>query len=425
MTSTNTETSDFLEIYFQKCNDYSIKTPIPRLIKEYKELQNKEKIMKHLILNGNCVSMFEQRLHNIDVFPICDTLEIYSSVIVSLDLSCNAIGDSGANSLARMIRINQTLKLLKLSSNSITEKGAADLADALKENKSLCTLDISLNSIGDIGGIHFAEMLKENSGLRILNLSSCDLKTSAITLLAVVMKENKTLIELNLAKPLLHSRKEETIVHISEMFKSNSTLRVLDISYHRLADSGISILLKNLTVSKCITDLNLSGNAITISANLIARYFEHPYCALKRINLSANRIDSEGGIEISESLKKNRTITSIDLAFNNLDDESLVAISDCLLSWNHTVRELKIMDNKFDQSSIQSFDKLIRERNTPLILDITTYKTDNTWYWTKKVEPIFYEYGVDTKKEQIEEIEKTIMKCSVDEGVINNLFFSK
>ncbi|KAG2379315.1 hypothetical protein C9374_007454 [Naegleria lovaniensis] len=405
---------DFLELYLQKCSDYSIQKPCSRLIKEYSKLKEKGKRMRHLMLNGNCVSMFENRLQNLDIFAICDTLEILNtSFIVSCDLSFNNIGDSGANAIARMLKINTSIQHLSVKSNAITERGASDVAEALKENHSLKSFDFSYNSIEDKGGLKMAEMLKENSTLKFLNLNACDLKTSSITLLAIVVKAHPSLRELRIAKTIMNSKKEETVIHLSEIFKVNDRLRSLDLSFQSLSDSGVTVFFQGIMMCRTLTHLYLGANCITLSTDIIARFLENPNCALQHLDLSANRIDSDGGKQIARSLIKNKTLIHLDLTNNNIGDDVLTFLAKTLLSKNDVLKKLLIADNNFSQPSIQAFHALTKER-FDIEIDIYTYKTDETYYWTRKATPVKYEHNVDTKEEQITEIEHLLVSCFSD-----------
>ena len=284
------------------------------------------------------------------IFPICDTLEILrTGFIVSCDLSFNNIGDSGANSIARMLKINTSLQHLTLKSNSITERGASDISDSLKENRSLLSFDFSFNAIEDKGGLRMAEMLTENMNLKFLNLSSCDLKTSSLIKLAIVVSHHPTLQELRIAKTLAASKKEESMYHLSEIFKVNTTLRSLDMSFQSLSDSGVSVFFQGIKLCRTLTQLRLSANNITLSTDVIAKYLENPNCALMVLDLSANRIDDEGGVQIARSLIKNKTLKYLDMSSNTIGDESLEFLAKTLVSKNEVLTKLLIGGNKFNQ----------------------------------------------------------------------------
>ncbi|EFC43037.1 leucine-rich repeat-containing protein [Naegleria gruberi] len=410
--------SDFLELYLQKCSDYSISTPVTRLLKEYNAVKEKGKEMRHLILNGNCVSMFEKRLHNLDIFPICDTLEIlHTGFIVSCDLSYNNIGDSGANSIARMLKINSSIQHLSLRSNSISERGASDIADSLKENRNLLSFDFSYNAIEDKGGMKMADMLEENITLKFLNLSSCDLKTSSVIKLAISVRHHPSLQELRIGKTLCNSKKEESLQHLAEIFRVNTVIRSLDLSFQSISDSGINTFFQGIKLCRTLTHLRLGANCITMSVDVIAKYLENPNCAIQLLDLSANRIDSDGGIQIAKCLIKNKTLTYLDLSGNNIGDDSLTFLAKTLASKNEVLSKLFVAGNKFNQKSIKSFDDLAKERYD-LDVDIHTYKTDDIFYCTKKTIPETHQYGdIDTLPEQISEIERILVRAYTDSGL--------
>jgi Ran GTPase-activating protein (RanGAP) involved in mRNA processing and transport len=148
----------FLKLYLEKCEDYAVK-PKKRLVDELTALAKRDEMTSHLILNGNCVAQFSDRLTDIELFPLCEVLE-NDIHMVSLDMSYNIFGDQGAEAVNRMLQCNKVLKHLSLRSNQVHEKGAQDVAKSLTKNRALLSLDLSENEIGDKGGLAIAQALQ-------------------------------------------------------------------------------------------------------------------------------------------------------------------------------------------------------------------------------------------------------------------------
>jgi len=64
--------------------------------------------------------------------------------------------------------------------------------------------------------------------------------------------------------------------------------------------------------------------------------------------------------------------------------------------------------------SIKGFHELSKER-FDINVDIVTYKTDNTYYWTRRTIPAIYQHNVDTKKEQIDDVEALLLSGMIFE----------
>ena len=91
---------------------------------------------------------------------------IQEGALVSLDLSYNKLGESGAYEISKTLQTNLTLQRLFLHSNDIGVRGALSVAVVLCHNHTLEYLDISNNEILDDGAIAIAECLKTNRTLK-------------------------------------------------------------------------------------------------------------------------------------------------------------------------------------------------------------------------------------------------------------------
>ncbi len=139
----------------------------------------------------------------------------------------NIIGNTGAISLASVLKTNESIRKIDLSSSGISDAGAGALSRALCSNESVVGLNLSNilttpavmgwerhhhnkdNTIGDQGAAAFARALKENSTLRWLDLSDNQITAKGAALLAKALKSNHTLLWLKLkGNPIGHEGKE-------------------------------------------------------------------------------------------------------------------------------------------------------------------------------------------------------------------------
>ena len=73
--------------------------------------------------------------------------------------------------------------------------------------------------MGHVGGIQVAAMLQVNRTIQQLSLANTDLDTDCIIAMATVLQGNQSLQSINLSRPLLHSRLEESTIHLSRMLQ--------------------------------------------------------------------------------------------------------------------------------------------------------------------------------------------------------------
>ncbi len=86
-------------------------------------------------------------------------------------------------------------------------------------NTSVEHIVLDGNHVNRKGGIEIAAMLQVNKTLTHLSLTSSDLHTDAIIALATVLHGNKTVLYLDISRPLLHSKLEESTIHLSRMLQ--------------------------------------------------------------------------------------------------------------------------------------------------------------------------------------------------------------
>lgn len=115
-----------------------------------------------------------------------------STSVISLDLSENVIGSSGASSLAAMLRVNRVLRQLIIHHNyQIGESGIISLANALQVNTALQVLDLNSHLPRRDSGFALANMLRVNTVLQTLLLGSLgNMANIAITALVQALAYN-------------------------------------------------------------------------------------------------------------------------------------------------------------------------------------------------------------------------------------------
>jgi hypothetical protein len=76
---------------------------------------------------------------------LCQDLEQNKSVIESLNLSSNLLGNSFCESLAEYLKLNESIRKLDISCNEVSESNAATLKDSLTSNYRITEIQVRNN----------------------------------------------------------------------------------------------------------------------------------------------------------------------------------------------------------------------------------------------------------------------------------------
>ncbi|XP_056612734.1 NLR family CARD domain-containing protein 3-like [Triplophysa dalaica] len=126
-------------------------------------------------------------------YQLSKALSLNPSHLRELDLSGNYVGSSGVKHLCAVLEKTEcALQILKLNKCGITEESCAALASALSSKMStLIELDLSVNALQDSGVKLISAGLKNpHCKLKILRLSNCSVTKEGVAALAEALKSN-------------------------------------------------------------------------------------------------------------------------------------------------------------------------------------------------------------------------------------------
>jgi len=163
---------------------------------------------------------------------------ISNNSLTSLDLQGNRITDESIILVASSLGKTTSLQNLNLSHNKITSTGASSLVQLV--NKSLHSLDLSYNAIGDSGIQKLAGGIANTKTLRELYLTQCKIKAYGGSFLASAFAVNKTLTSISLGNnPMGGNQSSKRLAYA---LMRNSRLRVLNVGGIGIGD-GIEVRL--------------------------------------------------------------------------------------------------------------------------------------------------------------------------------------
>ena len=194
---------------------------------------------------------------------------------------------------------------------------------------------------------------------------------------------------LNLTK---HKIGDKTALAIAHYLKTDTVLKILDLSYNQISDFGIGEIAKALLVNKTLTSLDLSAfnrgywgfNLYMIPVEEIIEKHDKGIQAiaeallvnktLTSLNLSFSVLSDLSIRMIAEVLKTNKTLKILEIAFSNISDTGCVYIGEAL-ALNTGLETLDISSNDIGNVGAESISLALYKNKTLK----TLYLSDNKW----------------------------------------------
>ncbi|XP_076137945.1 NACHT, LRR and PYD domains-containing protein 3-like isoform X2 [Alosa pseudoharengus] len=305
-----------------------IKTPE----EDQTELLSPDEVLQKVLLAVTSALLKECGLSGDSCKEISSALQSEKSLLRDLDLSHNPLKDSGVELLSAGLKhTNCRLEKLSLEDCGLSGDSCKEISSALQsENSLLRDLDLSDNPLEDSGTELLSAGLKHtNCRLDILRLDNCNLTDKSCSYLASALKtsrssnirvlhlsENKLLdsgVEL-LCSALCHQNckleelwlvecnlADKSCSYLASALKTShsSNLRVLDLSYNKLLDSGVELLCSALCHQNCkLEELWLYSCDLTDeSCSYLASALKSPSSNLRQLDLGYNHHISASAVE--------------------------------------------------------------------------------------------------------------------------------
>ena len=138
-------------------------------------------------------------------------------------------------------------------------------------------------------------------------------------------------------------------------------IHIIDLSYNKLTDKGISILSKLIEYAVNIEKLNLEGNQIGDKGCEDLNKALKEKEKLTHLNLNTNIFGNLGLMSINELLFKNPNLINLNVGGNRFDWDGIISITSALKTTNNTLQVLNIDDPAYkanDQHFFNHFGKM-------------------------------------------------------------------
>jgi Ran GTPase-activating protein (RanGAP) involved in mRNA processing and transport len=283
---------------------------------------------------------------------VMEGLKLNGSVEV-LDLSSNAISDTGCQRIADMLQANSRVRSLLLAHNKIRSTGAQSLATALLDKKRFRKLDLTGNKLRDGGATAFAEILQKGAGLQELDLSRNEINHGGCRAIAKALETNRSLNTLNLANNLmgeafvdfgpalsvndavldLNVENNMITAHCAAEFAAGLwrvSLLTLNVSNNAMQDQGLCPILDCLKDARSLRYLDVSSTTITgKSMQAVARLLQ--LCPMETLELDCNAIGADGLRLLTVALEESDTLQSLNVGSCAMRNTASAALATALL----------------------------------------------------------------------------------------------
>ncbi|KAM5330160.1 NLR family CARD domain-containing protein 3 isoform 2-T9 [Glossophaga mutica] len=278
-----------------------------------------------------------------------------------LMFSSNSIGNKGAKALAEALKVNQGLETLDLQSNSISDTGVAALMGALCTNQTLLSLNLRENSISPKGAQDLARALCTNSTLKNLDLTANLLHDEGAQAIAVAVRENHTLMSLHLQWNFIQASAAKAL---GQALQFNRSLISLDLQENAIGDEGACAVAGALKANTVLTSLYLQVASIgALGAQALGEALAVNR-TLEILDLRGNAIGVAGAKALANALKVNSSLRRLNLQENSLGMDGVICIATAL-SGNHGIQHINLQGNHIGESGARMISEIIKT-NAPL-----------------------------------------------------------
>ncbi|XP_068658274.1 RAN GTPase-activating protein 2-like isoform X2 [Aristolochia californica] len=242
---------------------------------------------------------------------------LQGSVLRSLNLSNNALGEKGVRAFGELLKSQSRLEELYLMNDGISEEAARAVCELIPSTENLRILHFHNNMTGDEGASAISEVVKRSASLEDFRCSSTRVGSDGGVALAEALEVCSNLKKLDLRDNMFGMEAGKALSKTISCFKG---LTEVYLSYLNLEDEGTIALanaLKNSAPS--LEVLEMAGNDITIvAAPVVAACIAEKQC-LSKLNLSENELKDEGAIKIANGLEEgHEQLKEVDMSTNSL-----------------------------------------------------------------------------------------------------------
>ncbi|XP_016421264.1 ribonuclease inhibitor-like [Sinocyclocheilus rhinocerous] len=278
----------------------------------------------------------------------------------------------------KLLPVIKESRSVQLRCCGVTDKGCAALASALRSNPShLRDLDLSGNKIKDSAVTCLSAVLEDpHCKLEKLWLYNCGLTDEGCASLASALRSNPShLRQLNLSGNIIGN----SVNLLSAVLKDpHCKLEKLWLMHCGVTDEGCAALASALKSNPShMRELDLTGNKLgRSSVNLLSAVLEDPPCKLEILRLSDCGVTDEGCAALASALRSNPShLRVLNLSGNKLQDSSMKFLSAVLEDPHCKLKKLELCYCGVTDEGCAALASALRSNPSHLrVLDLTGNK---------------------------------------------------
>lgn len=199
---------------------------------------------------------------------LCYTLAQYSESLSYLNLSYTSAAHKTAKALQDLLKVpHSKLNTLRLAGNRLEDDGICSVVIGMlqAEESAIVALDVSCTSMEFTGALALAKLLRINRTMKSLDLGESKLDSHSLRELCRALIVNTTLSSLSLRKCGLSDKDSRDL---TQALSNNQSLVQLHLSDNQFTVKLLKTILPGLMANRKLAHLGLSGNGAIVLEHL-------------------------------------------------------------------------------------------------------------------------------------------------------------
>ena len=317
-------------------------------------IQSQSEIMAINLKNNDILSNGVKEIMN----PIFNQKKIY---LIGKNLTClcldgNKLDGKSMKYIRHLIKVSNQLTLINFSNNFIKGSSLRHLLRCTKNKENMTYLHLNNNLLGEKSGENLSGILTNLTKLKELNLSCNCLGDKPIPLILNPLKKNASIEILYLS---CNDIGPNSGPYLANFLSNNKNLKILTLNNNPLTASGIKSISQSLNTKLVLEEINLNSTSAGDEGG--AELFENMKLnkSLRRVYANNNKFYKNSMINFGELLKKDNEdqnseggLEFLSLSYNEIDDECVGYFSQDLTNYKW-LKEIKLNNNRITEKGGQ------------------------------------------------------------------------
>lgn len=244
------------------------------------------------------------------------------SCLEQLYLMNDGISEEAAQAVCELIPSTEKLRVLKFHNNMTGDKGALAISEVVKHSPLLEDFQCSCTRVGSEGGIALSEALETCTHLKKLDLRDNMFGVEAGVALSKALSKYVGLTEVYLS--YLNLEDEGAIAIASALKESAMSLEVLDMAGNEVTAEAAPTIAACIAAKQNLTKLNLAENELKDEGTInISKALEEGHLQLKEVDMSTNSIGTAGARVLARAVVQKPVLKFLNINGNFISDEGI------------------------------------------------------------------------------------------------------